>query len=156
MHFPFPFFGQEVLSEGFAEGNLPAGMDFSSSTCVPIIFCEHFKANSHQVMACAAFDMGLIEAVGVCNYKVPQLQQFHSLMLARNIPIASNQVCFSSDRPLAHLLQTHLYASKLSPQSQQIPFFCSISPFSIQRVGAMEQTSYGRPVTRPVLCPPVP
>jgi len=63
-------------------------------------------------MACAAFDMGLIEAVGVCNYKVPQLQQFHSLMLARDIPIASNQVCFSSDRPLAHLLQTHLYATK--------------------------------------------
>jgi diketogulonate reductase-like aldo/keto reductase len=36
--------------------------------------------------------MGLVEAVGVCNYKTSQLQQFHSLMLARDIPIASNQV----------------------------------------------------------------
>jgi diketogulonate reductase-like aldo/keto reductase len=40
----------------------------------------------------AAFDLGLVEAVGVCNYKTSQLQQFHSLMLARDIPIASNQV----------------------------------------------------------------
>ena len=40
----------------------------------------------------AAVDLGLVEAVGVCNYKIPQLQQFHSLMLARDIPIASNQV----------------------------------------------------------------
>ena len=43
-------------------------------------------------MHCAAFDLGLVEAVGVCNYKTSQLQQFHSLMLARDIPIASNQV----------------------------------------------------------------
>lgn len=43
-------------------------------------------------MQCAAFDLGLVEAVGVCNYKTSQLQQFHSLMLARDIPIASNQV----------------------------------------------------------------
>ena len=40
----------------------------------------------------AAVDLGLVEAVGVCNYKIPQLQQFHSLMLARDIPLASNQV----------------------------------------------------------------
>ena len=43
----------------------------------------------------AAVDLGLIEAVGVCNYKIPQLQQFHSLMLARDIPLASNQVSVS-------------------------------------------------------------
>ncbi|CAL5220745.1 g2805 [Coccomyxa viridis] len=61
VHFPFPAFGQEVLSEGFAE----------------------------------AVDLGLVEAVGVCNYKIPQLQQFHSLMLARDIPIASNQVKYN-------------------------------------------------------------
>lgn len=50
-------------------------------------------ATAHVLMVCdAAVDLGLVEAVGVCNYKIPQLQQFHSLMLARDIPIASNQV----------------------------------------------------------------
>ncbi|CAK0783320.1 hypothetical protein CVIRNUC_006519 [Coccomyxa viridis] len=61
VHFPFPAFNQEVLSEGFAE----------------------------------AVDLGLVEAVGVCNYKTAQLQQFHSLMDVRGIPVASNQVKYN-------------------------------------------------------------
>ena len=44
-------------------------------------------------LPCTAVDLGLVEAVGVCNYKTAQLQQFHSLMDVRGIPVASNQVC---------------------------------------------------------------
>lgn len=39
----------------------------------------------------AAVGEGLVGAVGVCNYDVDQLKQFHSLMKARNIPVVSNQ-----------------------------------------------------------------
>ena len=42
--------------------------------------------------ACAAVDTGLVEAVGVCNYDTDQLREFHSLMAARGVPVASNQV----------------------------------------------------------------
>ena len=36
--------------------------------------------------------MGLVEAVGVCNFDTEQLREFHSLMTARGVPVASNQV----------------------------------------------------------------
>lgn len=48
----------------------------------------------------AAVDEGLVSAVGVCNYDVSQLKQFHSLMAARNIPVVSNQ---ASVNHLGHL-----------------------------------------------------
>ncbi len=40
----------------------------------------------------AAVDTGLVEAIGVCNYDAEQLREFHSLMAARGVPVASNQV----------------------------------------------------------------
>ncbi|BDA47314.1 Uncharacterized oxidoreductase At1g06690, chloroplastic [Coccomyxa sp. Obi] len=57
-----------------------------------------FPAYSQEVLAegfAEAVDEGLVSAVGVCNYDVSQLKQFHSLMAARNIPVVSNQVKYN-------------------------------------------------------------
>lgn len=37
-------------------------------------------------------DLGLVKAVGVCNYDSKQLGEIHSVLAARGIPLASNQV----------------------------------------------------------------
>ena len=54
---------------------------------------NRLSSHKHLHLQCTAVDLGLVEAVGVCNYKAAQLQQFHSLMDVRGIPVASNQVC---------------------------------------------------------------
>lgn len=37
-------------------------------------------------------DMGLATAVGVCNYNTSQLEEIHSLLDKKGIPLATNQV----------------------------------------------------------------
>jgi diketogulonate reductase-like aldo/keto reductase len=72
---------------------------------VPEVSDEHYQSALKPIMsfsdplylhgfACAfaAFDKGLVRAVGVCNYNIEQLKHFHSLVDARGIPVASNQV----------------------------------------------------------------
>lgn len=39
-----------------------------------------------------AMDLGLTTAVGVCNYNTAQLEEMHSLLDKKNIPLATNQV----------------------------------------------------------------
>lgn len=67
-------------------------------------------------------DLGLVEAVGVCNYSTAQLQQFHSLMLARDTPIASNQV-------LIITLLCPLHHPVFIMQNERICYFaCLVAP----------------------------
>ena len=40
----------------------------------------------------AAVDLGLVGAVGVCNFDSNKLREFHGLMAARSIQVVSNQV----------------------------------------------------------------
>ena len=89
MHFLTPFFSQQVLAEAFAEGDATV---CKISHAVGL-FHMH-TLNSVLIIPCthAAVDTGLVEAVGVCNYDTEQLREFHSLMAARGIPVASNQV----------------------------------------------------------------
>lgn len=42
-----------------------------------------------------AVDLGLVRAVGVCNYSSDQVTQMQKLLKAHNIPLASNQVKYS-------------------------------------------------------------
>ena len=73
-------------------------------------------------MDCAAMDLGLVEAVGVCNYSTAQLKQFHSLMLARDTPIASNQV-------LIITLLCPLHHPVFIMQNERICYFaCLVAP----------------------------
>lgn len=39
-----------------------------------------------------AIDLGLTTAVGVCNYNTAQLEEMHSLLEQKNVPLATNQV----------------------------------------------------------------
>ena len=43
----------------------------------------------------AAFEAGLVRAVGVSNYSVSQVRRTHEALAARGIPLASNQVAYS-------------------------------------------------------------
>lgn len=50
-----------------------------------------------------AMDLGLVRAVGVCNYNSGQVTQMHDLLKAHGIPLASNQVKYSLlDRGIEH------------------------------------------------------
>ncbi|KAL3139425.1 hypothetical protein ABBQ38_003756 [Trebouxia sp. C0009 RCD-2024] len=42
-----------------------------------------------------AMDLGLTTAVGVCNYNTAQLEEMHSLLDRKGIPLATNQVKFN-------------------------------------------------------------
>lgn len=51
---------------------------------------------AHWARAMAdAHDAGLVRAVGVSNYDVPQLLRAHDALAARGVPLSSNQVGFS-------------------------------------------------------------
>ena len=53
-----------------------------------------FPAYGNKLLAEAlgqAVDEGLCRAVGVCNFSGEQLQELHSLLTQRSIPVASNQ-----------------------------------------------------------------
>ena len=57
-----------------------------------------FPTFSQQVLADAlteALEGGQVKAVGVCNYNVKQLEELHSILDGRGIPLASNQVKFN-------------------------------------------------------------
>lgn len=41
-----------------------------------------------------AMDLGLTTAVGVCNYNTAQLEEMHSLLDRKGIPLATNQVTY--------------------------------------------------------------
>ena len=41
-----------------------------------------------------AVDLGLTAAVGVCNYNTAQLEEMHSLLDKKSIPLATNQVIY--------------------------------------------------------------
>ena len=54
-----------------------------------------FPTFPQQLLADAlaeALDSGLVNAVGVCNYNVQQLQDLNGKLSKRGIPLASNQV----------------------------------------------------------------
>jgi len=58
----------------------------------------------------AAVGEGLVGAVGVCNYDVDQLKQFHSLMTARSIPVVSNQASLAMRNASSMAEPLHLMA----------------------------------------------
>jgi len=53
-----------------------------------------------------AMDLGLVKAVGVCNYNAAQTEKMHSLLAKHNIPLASNQAGHQNSHyfvPLRHV-----------------------------------------------------
>lgn len=54
-----------------------------------------FPGASQSMLASAmreATELGLIRAVGVCNYNASQMEAIHSELASAGIPLASNQV----------------------------------------------------------------
>ncbi|KAI7903853.1 NADP-dependent oxidoreductase domain-containing protein [Cokeromyces recurvatus] len=73
-----------------------------------------FKADLYQIHAAIhpveievvadaladAYDAGLVKTVGVSNYSKEEVERMHKALQKRNVPLASNQICFSLIRTL--------------------------------------------------------